>query len=154
MFENLFSRRKGYTPPPVQGKLEELSAHARNRLWEVFWVDIYGANLIRVAGVERQLLPSLGAFLRLAWTELYRGRVDEYPGADQLLSRLKRDFLEGVWHFPFDIFEALFSFDARFGRDFTKCVMRDRDRITARNKDALERENQAYTFVGDSSSTG
>jgi hypothetical protein len=44
MFENVFSRRKGYTPPPVQGKLEELSDHTRNRLWDIFYLDIYRAN--------------------------------------------------------------------------------------------------------------
>jgi hypothetical protein len=48
-----------------------------------------------------------------------------------------------------DIFEGVFEFDAQFGLDFAKKVMRDPGRVAARVRDALERENQAYTFVGN-----
>jgi hypothetical protein len=56
------------------------------------------------------------------------------------LGTLKNDFLSGLWHFPFDIFEAIF--------EHWKELMRDPDEVASRIRNALERENQAHTFVG------
>ncbi len=79
MFKNVFSRRKGYTPSPVQGNLEEISDHTRNRLWDVFYIGIYRGNLFDNVDENLILLPSLKAFFRIVWTELYHRRIDEYP---------------------------------------------------------------------------
>jgi hypothetical protein len=56
------------------------------------------------------------------------------------LGALKNDFLSGFWHFPFDIFEAIF--------ETSEDLMGDPDEVASRIRNALERENQAYTFVG------
>jgi hypothetical protein len=79
------------------GALEELSDHARNRLWDIFHVNIHSANTVRDAiSEEYRLLPPFSTFLRLVWKEIYRERVDEYMGAAEVLMRLKRDFIEGA----------------------------------------------------------
>lgn len=110
MFENTFSRRTGYTPPPVQGNREELSDHARNRLWNVFYIDISRANQFDDLQGGLVLAGDFDLFLQIVWIELYHGRFDEYPGSEQFLRKLTHDFLQGLWHFPFDIFEAISSF--------------------------------------------
>jgi hypothetical protein len=56
--QNVFSRRKGCTPPPVQGKLEEISDHTRNRLWDIFYIDIYRAN--QFDSLDASLSPGTG----------------------------------------------------------------------------------------------
>jgi hypothetical protein len=143
MFRNVFSRRKGYTPPPVQGKLEELSQHARNRLWDIFRIDVFQPNHIR--GFHEEVVPSepLKYLFRAVWTDLYHRPMDEFPGGDKLLQKIRESFLTGVWHFPFDIFEAIFESVPGLMANPNEAVIRSRIR------DALERENQAYTFVGD-----
>jgi AbiJ N-terminal domain 4 len=140
MFENVFSRRKGYTAPPIQGNRKELSFHARNRLWDVFYIGIYRPNQFNDLDGSLGLLRPLKAFFRSVWTELYHGRIDEYPGSELFLVTLKNDFLSGLWYFPFDIFEAIF--------ENWKELMGDPDEVASRIRNALERENQAYTFVG------
>jgi signal transduction histidine kinase len=140
MFENTFSRRKGYTPPPVQGRLEELSDYTRNRLWDIFYLEIYSANQIDDPRGGVALFPEMVGFLTRIWREFYHRRIDEYPGADQLFATFKDDFIALNWHFPFDIFEAIFQFPEN--------LMRDPDEVASQIRNALERENQAYTFVG------
>jgi hypothetical protein len=135
MFENVFSRRKGYTPPPVQGKPEELSDHARTRLWDVFYIEIFQKNR---EGVD--LHPHLEAFFLVIWTELDHQPIDQYLGSWEFLKSIRERFLSGVWHFSFDIFEAIF--------EDSENLMRDGGEVAFRLRDALERENQAYTFVG------
>src|SRR6266478_1448551 len=98
MFENTFSRRKGYTPPPIQGKRKELSAHTRNRLWDIFYIGIYRANQFDDITGGLALLPTVKGFFRRVWTELYHRRIDEYPGAEHFLRTLRDDFLAGIWH--------------------------------------------------------
>ena len=113
MFENTFSRRKGYTPPPVQGKLEEISAYTRNRLWDIFYISIYRANQIDDLQGGLDLLPPLRFLFRKIWTELYHRRIDEYTGPETSLWMLKRGFFgEDVWYFLFNILEATFEFPA------------------------------------------
>ncbi len=56
------------------------------------------------------------------------------------METLRNDFLGGLWHFPFDIFEAIF--------ETSEDLMGDPDEVASRIRNALERENQAYTFVG------
>jgi hypothetical protein len=146
MFENTFSRRKGYTPPPVQGKLGELSDHARTGLWNVFYRTIYQANMFRDPVLRGQLAEPLVNFLRGVWVRLYKRPIDEYPEDHEVVAEIKRDFL-GVWHFPFDIFEAIFENDARY--EFSGQIMRHPEGVAAWIKEVLEQENQAYTFVGN-----
>jgi hypothetical protein len=146
MFENTFSRRKGYTPPPVQGELEQLSDHARNDLWNVFHTYIYKANMYE-GGIGRgQLAEPLINFLRGVWVRLYKFRIDEYPLDREVVRRIRHDFLQGTWHFPFDIFEAVFAHDAR--SDYLPDrIMQHPELVAAGITQALERENQAYTFI-------
>jgi len=143
MFENSFSRRKGYTPPPGQGKLEELSDHARNRLWGIFHRQIYERNFSRGFG---ETIPSsaLSRFFETIWEELYHHRIDEYPGPQQVLFSIKDVFFRGVWHLPFDIFEAAFESQ---GIDTGNLVVHP-DQVASEIRNVLERENQAYNFVG------
>jgi hypothetical protein len=140
MFENVLSRRKGYTPAPVQGKLEEISDHTRNRLWDIFYICIYRANLFNDLDGSLAPVRRLRDFFRSVWTEVYRGRIDEYPGSEHFLVMLKADFLGGSWYFPFDIFEEI--------SQNWKDLMGNPNEVASQIRHALERENQAYTFVG------
>jgi hypothetical protein len=139
VFENAFSRRKGYTPPPVQGKPEQLSNAARIRLWNIFYSEIWIRNH---DDLIESLLPSSGltVFFEAVWTDLDGRPIDNFPGAEKLLKPFKDRFFGGIWHFPFDIFEELF--------EGAKDLVRDPYQMGSLIRDALERENQAYTFVG------
>jgi hypothetical protein len=130
VFNNVFSRRKGYTPPPVQGKLEGLSNHTRDRLWDIFYVNIYRANQFDDLDGNPVLAPDLRLFLQTVWTELYHGRIDEHPSLGQFLVKLKKDFLQGLWCFPFDIFEAIF--------EFSENLMHAPDEIASQIRTALK----------------
>jgi AbiJ N-terminal domain 4 len=145
MFENVFSRRKGYTPSPVQGKLEELSRHARNRLWDIFQLEFFQQQHVR--NYHGNIVPGepLKRLFMAVWTDLYHRPSDEFPGGDELLQNIRENFLEGDWHFPFDIFEAIFSSPQYF--------LAYPGNVADKIRDALERENQAYTFVGVGSSS-
>jgi hypothetical protein len=136
MFENAFSRRRGYSPPPVQGKLEELSDDARSRLWDIFYLHICATHV----GTAGQPLPPFDFFLREVWTELYHGRIDELPPAYALVAKIKNGFIRGIWYYPLDILEASFEVGGK--------LIRSPDEVASQIRDALERENQAYTFVG------
>jgi len=63
-------------------------------------------------------------------------------GSDQFLGTLKNDFLKGLWHFPFDIFEAIFENSENLIRRSYP------NEVASQIRNALERKNQAYTFVG------
>jgi hypothetical protein len=126
MLENLFSRRKGYSPQPVQGKLEELSLPARTRLWNIFYEEVFLPHFQQSGYGEGSISEPRGRLFKIIWTEILRRPLDEYPGFREVVGFLKDRFLRGVWHFSFDIFEM---------------------KVSARIKDALETENTAYTFL-------
>jgi hypothetical protein len=139
VFENSFSRRKGYTPPPIQGKPEQLSNAARIRLWNIFYSEIWVQNHNEVIGIAAPS-PDLTAFFEAVWTDLDGRPVDGFPGAEKLLEQFKGRFFTGAWHFPFDIFEELL--------EGAKDMAHDPHLVGSLIRNALERENQAYTFVG------
>src|ERR1700739_4582357 len=103
MFENSFSRRKGYTSPPVQGKLEELSRTPRTRLWHVFFEELFKPHHERGFGYGNpgSLSPNANELFRIFWKELFGRPADEYPGFDAVLNILKQQFLAGKWYFAF-----------------------------------------------------
>lgn len=141
MFEDTFSRRYGYTPPPVQGEREELSQEARLRLWNIFYSDFCQPNTIRVPHSTDQDFTPLGKmFLRGVWTEFFHQRLDYYPGYSVVLGQIAEHFEKGIWHFPFDIWEGIFECQPP--------PVPVPDMSAANIREALARENTAYTFVG------
>jgi hypothetical protein len=141
MFENVFSRRKGYTPPPVQGKLEELASSARTRLWNIFYRHVFRPNFQSgiMYGTKDSLTPPADYLFRLLWTDFLRRPADEYPGFVEVFDILKARFLDGDWHCAFDIFEMVF--------EFRNYPLADSKAVALLIKAALEAENTAYTFL-------
>jgi hypothetical protein len=60
MFEDTFSKRRGYIPAPVQGERESLSADARRRLWDLFYLKDAGAP----SGLAPATTQRLGHYTR------------------------------------------------------------------------------------------
>jgi hypothetical protein len=91
MFENVFSRRKGYTPPPGQGTLEKLSEPARKRLWNIFFEEVFKPHFKRGTGYgERSSVSRIGnQMFRGFWTGIFGKPVDEYPGFEAVLGLLR-----------------------------------------------------------------
>jgi hypothetical protein len=141
MFEDTFGRRRGYIPAPVQGERETLSPAARRKLANIFHRDFCQPNTRRMPGVGEFefTLPGL-QFLREVWTELLGNRLDQFPGWSATLPIIKGLFEQGEWHFPFDIWEGIFK-----SRPHLVPVL---GRTASAIREALERENTAYTFVG------
>jgi hypothetical protein len=141
MFEDTFSKRQGYTPPPVQGERENLSKEARTRLWNIFHSDFRRPNTISIPySTDVEFSPIGEIFLHRVWTELYGERLDRYPGYVVILGFIAKGFESGAWHFPFDIWEEIFN-------SHPTPVSKPEQTAEAIRK-ALERENTAYTFVG------
>jgi len=79
-------------------------------------------------------------FLRAVWTELLGQRLDRCPRYDALLTQIAEIFERGAWSLLFDIWEGIF-----------KCQpppVIDPNKTAEAIREALARENAAYTFVG------
>jgi hypothetical protein len=142
MFEDTFSKRHGYTPPPVQGEKESLSKGARTRLWNIFVSDFWEAHTVTPSfrGGSRISPVAELLFLRGVWTELFNERLDHYPGNEAVLETISSNFERGNWHFPFDIWEQLLKSETP--------LVPEPEETTKAIREALEKENTAYTFVG------
>jgi hypothetical protein len=141
MFENTYPERHGHKTPPVLGKRGELSPGARRRLWNIFHSDFTKPNTIRIPYTHRSRISPVGElFLEEVWTELFKGRVDGYPGCAPVLAQISANFERGDWHFPFVVWEEIFKSDLP--------IIPEPEKTAERICEALERENAAYTFVG------
>jgi AbiJ N-terminal domain 4 len=143
MFEDTFSKRHGYTSPPVQGERKSLSKEARTRLWNIFHSDFSRPNTQPIPysiTAEVKFSPMGNIFLRGVWTEFFGERLDRYPGYEAVIAHIANGFERGAWHFPFDIWEEIF-------KAHPPPIPQPEQTAEAIRK-ALERENTAYTFVG------
>ena len=143
MFEDTFSKRHGYTSPPVQGERKSLSKEARTRLWNIFHSDFSRPNTQPIPysiTAEVKFSPMGNIFLRGVWTEFFGERLDRYPGYEAVIAHIANGFERGAWHFPFDICEEIF-------KAHPPPIPQPEQTAEAIRK-ALERENTAYTFVG------
>lgn len=96
MLDNLFSRRKGYVPPPVQGARETLSQPARNGLWNIFLQEVLRPNLLNTAlpwGESATLTRMAEQLFRFLWARYFGRPIDEYPGWENMLDQIKLWFL-------------------------------------------------------------
>jgi len=116
-----------------------LSRAARIRLFNIFLSDFYYPRTTVVQG-QKMLSGPATEFLLGAWTEFCMGRLDQYPGSDKFVFQIIGTWLEsGHWHLMLDIWEELFEHrDLLPHPEKTACAVRE----------AMERENTAYTFVG------
>jgi AbiJ N-terminal domain 4 len=147
MFEKLFSRRKGYTSPPVQGNLEELTSSGRTRLWNIFYIHVFKPNFQSgmMYGTADSLTPPANYLFRHLWTDFLGRPVDEYPGFGEVLEIVKARFLDGDWHCAFDVLEMVFDFQ-RYAHRIGSPLANTRV-VASLIKEALEAENTAYTFL-------
>ncbi len=140
MFEDTFSKRRGYIPAPVQGERESLSADARRRLWDLFYLDFYKYHVFRPDFADEDYCTEPAErFLTGVWTEIFRKRIDERRGFEFTFGEIRRMFERGAWYFVFDVWEEIFKWGSLLAQpEYTAQAIRN----------ALERENTAYTFVG------
>jgi hypothetical protein len=146
MFEDTFSSRSGYTQPPALGQKGTLSREARTRLWNVFQNDFYELHrklhLMRMPD-EANVSPP-GKFLRSIWTELWNEPINRCPEFIFLIEQIEKKALSGEpWHLLFDIFEELFK---QHGPK-NPLLLLTPEKTEANIRQALARENTAYTFV-------
>jgi hypothetical protein len=142
MFENTFSKSHGYMSSAVQGKRGSSTNEAQTRLWNIFFTDFWNANLVQQYGGGSKPLPGVSEFLRGMWVDYWPGRVDEYPGDRELVSQISRNIGGPLWHLFFDIFQEIFQ-NERF-----RSLLKDPAETEQKIREALVRENTAYTFVG------
>jgi AbiJ N-terminal domain 4 len=138
MFEDTFSRRHGYTALPIQSSAGTLTSEAQTRLWNIFYTDFCLANTVQGGG---RTIGAASEFLRFMWVNYWPGRVDQYPGDRNVIDQIARNIGGRAWYLFFDIFGEIFRHN-RF-----KSVLRDPDETERKIREALQRENTAYTFV-------
>jgi hypothetical protein len=144
MFEDTFSKRHGYTPPPVRGERKSLSKEARTRLWNIFHSDFRRLNTQAVPYTitsEVEFSQIGNSFLRGVWTEFFGERLDRYPGYEAVIAHIANGFERGAWHFPFGIWEEIFK--------SKPSPIREPEKTAEAIRTVLERENTADTFVGN-----
>jgi AbiJ N-terminal domain 4 len=140
MFENSFSTRNGYTPPPALGQRGELSKDARIHLWKIFHTDFVRHHYRTLHGLNEYSHPSRAFFMAI-WTDLFFRRIDLYPGDNELIYNVIGGQLEGAdWHLMLDIWEGVFQRAPQ--------LLPSPENTAQSINNALNRENTTYSFVG------
>jgi AbiJ N-terminal domain 4 len=136
----LFSRRNNLIPEPPPSQPGAISDRLRRLLWNDFrnacqigiWHDPLGA---------RRPTNVLSLFLKHLWAEHWAAPVDEYPGLEGMMDRLKQAFLQEVWFRPFDILEIALAEESYIGFDqgsLRTSIIRH-----------LDQESSAYMLLGN-----
>jgi hypothetical protein len=139
-FNALFSRRNKLVPQPAPDKPGQISNRLRTLLWNDFDNECHKLYRVdqRFGLIESSVLSG---FLQQIWSEHWAEPADDYPGLQQMMSRLKTGFFQSEWFFPFDIIELTCVAWRAAGSDYGSL------RESVRRH--LDQESSAYVLMGD-----